>query len=361
MLKVNSNATGLEYFTPIWPDVSWGNPTSQYSPLTINSVTRNLSLDGHTHSYLPLSGGNLTGALTISGNKVWHAGNDGAGSGLDADLLRGVAPSNLAVLSATKLANTRTIWGQSFNGEGDVSGSINNATTGAFSSYVAAQRFYTGFDAGIAGSVSCSNWFRSSGESGWYSETYGAGINSDTANVVRTYSANKFKVYNAEADSITTYGGIFAYNWFRSNGDSGWYNQTYGGGIHMEDSTYVRIYNYKSLWVDNNIVATGEVTAYSASDVRLKTDVTTLKDSLRIIELLNPVSYKWNSLAKELNPLKDNNTDYGLIAQELETVMPELVHSIYDGKYKSIDYVKIIPHLICAIKQLKMEVDHLKS
>ena len=129
----------------------------------------------------------------------------------------------------------------------------------------------------------------------------------------------------------------------------------------MEDSTYVKVYNNKSFWVSGNIVATGEVTAYSASDLRLKTDVTTLKDSLRIIELLNPVSYRWNSLAKELNPLKDDNTDYGLIAQELETVMPELVHTIYGGQYKSIDYVKIIPHLICAIKQLKMEVDMLKS
>ena len=128
----------------------------------------------------------------------------------------------------------------------------------------------------------------------------------------------------------------------------------------MDDYTYVKVSHNKSFWVNGNIVATGEVTAYSASDVRLKTDVTTLKDSLRIIELLNPVSYKWNSLAKELNPLKDNNTDYGLIAQELETVMPELVHTVY-GQYKSVDYVKLIPHLICAIKQLKMEVDHLKK
>jgi hypothetical protein len=115
------------------------------------------------------------------------------------------------------------------------------------------------------------------------------------------------------------------------------------------------------LYVVGNIVATGEVTAYSASDLRLKTEVATLKDSLSIIELLNPVSYKWNSIANELNPLKGNNTDYGLIAQELETVMPELVHTIYGGQYKSVDYIKIIPHLICAIKQLKMEIDHLKK
>ena len=118
--------------------MAWGIPTSQYSPLTINSVTRNLSVDGHTHNYLPLSGGNLTGALTINSNTVWHAGNDGAGSGLDADLLRGVAPSNLAVASATKLANTITIWGQNFNGEGNVSGALSGATTGSFSSTISA-------------------------------------------------------------------------------------------------------------------------------------------------------------------------------------------------------------------------------
>ena len=110
-----------------------------------------------------------------------------------------------------------------------------------------------------------------------------------------------------------------------------------------------------------NLTCSGEVTAYSASDRRLKTDIVTLKDSLRIIELLNPVSYKWNSIAKELNPMKGDEKDYGLIAQELECVMPELVHSIYDGKYKSIDYVKLIPHLVCAIKELKMEVDRLKK
>ena len=319
-----------------WSNVAWGVPTSQYSPLTINSVTRNLSVDGHTHSYfldldlkniqggdsnhrlelgytardyvnwyeygglwkfiqrqgaietellqintvnilykgnsiwhagnfnpsnyLPLSGGTLSGNLwvggvgldaailvrnissyesgtlglnpwggnvTINGNTAWHAGNDGAGSGLDADLLDGrqcigftnnysdletlnlnfdtidfgginssfvarcesgvlnppipyvynwslwqqgnkfrgsqiaihayalgtgmyvrsssydnnawnnwrkVAFEDSNVASATKLANTRTIWGQSFNGEGNVTGALSGATTGTFSS-----------------------------------------------------------------------------------------------------------------------------------------------------------------------------------------------------------------------------------
>ena len=44
-------------------------------------------ITSHQHNYLPINGGNLTGELTILTNKVWHAGNDGAGSGLEADTL----------------------------------------------------------------------------------------------------------------------------------------------------------------------------------------------------------------------------------------------------------------------------------
>lgn len=109
-----------------------------------------------------------------------------------------------------------------------------------------------------------------------------------------------------------------------------------------------------------NIYALGEVTAYSASDIRLKKDIRPITSAVELLDRLRPVSYKWNSLARKLNPIKGTGTDYGLIAQELETVMPELVHTIY-GDYKSVDYVKLIPHLICAIQQLKMEIDHLKK
>ena len=70
-----------------------------------------------------------TGYLTFGGQNVWHAGNDGAGSGLDADLLDGkhlpdILASNVA--SATKLQTARTIWGQSFNGTANVSGNMTN-------------------------------------------------------------------------------------------------------------------------------------------------------------------------------------------------------------------------------------------
>ena len=191
-------------------DGSFSIDTSVYLTAITKTMVENVltgNITTHTHSQYLLAS-SYTAADVLS--KVLTV--DGNGSGLDADLLRGVAPSNLAVLSATKLANTRTIWGQLFNGEGNVSGAINNATTGTFSSYVTADRFYTGYDAGQANSMSCSNWFRSNGATGWLNATYTAGILSDTANIVRTYSTNKFKVYNTAIDSILTLGGVTAAN-----------------------------------------------------------------------------------------------------------------------------------------------------
>jgi phage-related tail fiber protein len=50
-------------------------------------------------------------------------------------------------------------------------------------------------------------------------------------------------------NSPNTYNSIKMSNWFRSTGDTGWFNETYGGGFHMTDSLYVRVYNNKRIHV----------------------------------------------------------------------------------------------------------------
>ena len=65
--------------------------------------------------------------LYVNSAKVWNAGNDGSGSTLDADLLDGKHLSDILasnVASATKLQTTRTIWGQNFDGSGNVDGNM---------------------------------------------------------------------------------------------------------------------------------------------------------------------------------------------------------------------------------------------
>lgn len=68
---------------------------------------------------------------------------------------------------------------------------------------------------------------------------------------------------NALANNVLSIDGgngytYFAYNvysasWWRSTGATGWYNETYGGGINMEDSTYVRVYAGKEFLVSNTL------------------------------------------------------------------------------------------------------------
>lgn len=75
---------------------------------------------------------------------------------------------------------------------------------------------------------------------------------------------------------------------------------------------------------------------------------------------LNPVMYSYNSLAKGLNATLPD-FDYGLIAQDVKDVMPDIVHSMFNGEYLGIDYIKLIPILISAIKEQQSQISELKK
>lgn len=57
------------------------------------------------------------------------------------------------------------------------------------------------------------------------------------------------------ATGLTDAGSVSATNWFRSTGGSGWYNATYTGGIWMSDSTWVRVYGSKNFYCDSELRA----------------------------------------------------------------------------------------------------------
>jgi len=164
-------------------------------------------------------------------------------------------------------------------------------------------------------------------------------------------------------------------NWFRSSGTSGWYNGTYGGGIHMTDTTWVRVYNSKAFYVANEIAATGNITAYY-SDERLKTKLGNIENSLDIIKSLNGFRYVNNDLAKE-NGYTDEKVQLGLSAQEVEAVLPEVVSlapfdyhtdeetgeitSKSGENYKTLDYAKLVPVLIEAMKEQQKQIEDLRN
>jgi hypothetical protein len=86
----------------------------------------------------------------------------------------------------------------------DSNGDINGKT-------ISARRFATGADQGIDYSVMCTNWFRSVGATGWYSQTYGGGIYMEDTTWVRTYGTKKFHVNNTDRNAIDTAGGFNAW------------------------------------------------------------------------------------------------------------------------------------------------------
>ncbi|MFM5846874.1 tail fiber domain-containing protein [Aeromonas veronii] len=156
-----------------------------------------------------------------------------------------------------------------------------------------------------------------------------------------------------------SYGTLYLSNWFRSTGNTGWYSQTHGGGIYMEDATWVRTYGGKKFHVANGegdaINTTGGVYAtgngnfndvYIRSDRRLKSNITPITDALAKVKLLTGNLYD-----------KAGQREAGLIAQELAEAQPESVFLNMDGTL-SIAHAGVLALLVEAVKALdeKLEV-----
>lgn len=179
-------------------------------------------------------------------------------------------------------------------------------------------------------------------------------------------------------------------DWFRSTGNSGWYHQDYGGGIYMQDSTYVRVFGGKRFYVGNtentnfstntaistdggiyaknnitsnaNIIANGAITAKaSSSDIRLKTDIQGY-DAMGIIRKFRSVKYHWNAIAKENSEVfNHDNWNYGLIAQDLLSGgYSQWVKDAFNDYY-TIDYERLIPVVWKGLQEVDDEVTKLKK
>lgn len=103
----------------------------------------------------------------------------------------------------------------------------------------------------------------------------------------------------------------------------------------------------------------GDVVAYySFSDERLKDDIKPLEGSLDKVLAMQGVSYKWNSGERK------GQSDIGLIAQQVEEVVPEVVRektNIDGDTFKSVNYEHLVGVLIEAIKEQQKQIDELKA
>ena len=106
----------------------------------------------------------------------------------------------------------------------------------------------------------------------------------------------------------------------------------------------------------NTIQCTGDVVAFASSDERLKDNLLPISNSLEKVGQLKGYEFDWND-KQEVH----SGHDVGVIAQEVEKVIPEIVETREHDGYKAVKYEKLVPLLINAINDLKAEIEELKD
>lgn len=217
-----------------------------------------------------------------------------------------------------------------------------------------------------SGRVSCADvysngWLRTVGATGWYSETYGGGIYCTSSDVVDVYGNKVFsnngsriwgigghrcgmKLYGTDNIGINLANASYTWGIY-SNNNGNMYIGRRNGDVNNTTGSYIVTITGSTLSVTGSVVASGEVTAYS--DARLKNNIRTLDYRGRLI----PRHY-----------VKDGKQSIGFIAQEVQTLYPELVLG-YDKSrpYLSLNYNGCTAVLSAQLNYVEDEVTMLKN
>ncbi len=126
------------------------------------------------------------------------------------------------------------------------------------------------------------------------------------------------------------------------------------GSIHTSGSLGVGMAANSTI---GRIDAKNDVVAFSTSDERLKDNITPIENALSKISQVQGIEFDW---IPKSGVHGNEGHDVGVIAQEIEKVLPEVV-TTRDTGYKAVKYEKIIPLLIESIKELKSEIEELKK
>ena len=359
----------------------------------------------------------------LLGNQVWHEGNDGSGSGLDADKLDGQQ-------------NTQFLRKLSSGSESNIDTYTDNGLRSL--SYTGHSRHLMSFNLGGSPGTTQQEWhyngqyrFRNKVDNNnwsdwryvvstttnqdelsgtvWHSGNDGAGtgLNADLVDGIHgtsllrsdasdTYSGGTLTIdgplnmANTRQISFERGSGDYSTRIYATNNPPAGYTSTSQnywmaveskGGMHVivnTDGSYnsgENAYDHFTIWQDNisnynarqfyvtnvgNVYAKGDVTAFQAnnmSDIRLKKDVKPIENALDIVDKLNGVTFTWK---------RDDKKSLGFIAQDVEKVVPELVEDKPaiddpDTLHKTVNYANMVAILTEAVKELKEEIDQLKK
>lgn len=112
---------------------------------------------------------------------------------------------------------------------------------------------------------------------------------------------------------------------------------------------------------NGRIDASNDVVAFSSSDIRWKENIKPIENALDKVSQIGGYEFDWKELSEDERETQHGNVghDVGVIAQEIEKVLPEVV-TTRDNGFMGVKYEKIVPLLIESIKELKAEIEELK-
>lgn len=200
--------------------------------------------------------------------------------------------------------------------------------------------------------------------------TGSANYASSAGGVAWTNVSGRPTALSSFSNDLGNYGG-----WITSAGSCNYAN--YAG--YIAGSSFCYTTNGLSVGTSSNpygagyIVATNDVYA-GYSDGRLKKDIKPIANALEKIKQISGITYKNNDIAAEYG-YTDTSEQVGVLAQEIQKVLPQVVKPApfdvdnEDGKvisksgenYLTVQYEKIIPLLIEAIKEQQLQIEELKS
>ena len=206
----------------------------------------------------------------------------------------------------------------------------------------------------VGGDIIASSWIRTSGATGWYSQSYGGGIYMKDTEHVQVYNNKIF--YNSGVRawgigghhcSIKLYNQYHVgfnlanakYTWgIYSNSDGNMYIGRRDGDVNNSSGSYVVTLGYSTLSMTGNIVATGGITAKTSSDIRLKSILNRKNYKDLILDLGLAETYCYNELAK--NRKESHSPEgwhIGLMYHKVKPFMPQITGECNDG-YGYINY-----------------------
>lgn len=153
------------------------------------------------------------------------------------------------VYSATKLQTPRSLWGQTFDGTGNVNGTImfDYISGGNERNLLYQQMADNDLFRIRCGGPSNQGWVEIATADDGTEPIYVRQYTGEFASITRTLTLLD------ENGDMRLASSIFSGNWFRSTGDTGWFNESYDGGIYMTDSTWVKVYNNKHFQCNGTI------------------------------------------------------------------------------------------------------------